>query len=100
MIRDLLCYLAPILAVAAWTPAAPSAEARDPLVFVSAFAAGEKGGIHAYRLDLKSGALKEVHRTAGVENPFFLALSPDHKYLYSIHGKTFGGKEHEEVAAY
>ena len=31
---------------------------------------------------------------------FFLALSPDHKYLYSIHGKTFGGKEHEQVAAY
>src|SRR5262249_55494997 len=51
-------------------------------------------------LDLKTGALKEVHRTAGVENPFFLALSPDRKFLYSIHGKTFGGKENEQVAAY
>ncbi len=79
--------------------AAP-APAADPLVFVSAFAPGDKGGIHAFRLDLKTGALKEVHRTTGVENPFFLALSPDHKSLYSIHAKAFGGKEPEQVAAY
>jgi 6-phosphogluconolactonase len=100
MIRELLHYWPLVLVAATFTAAAPSADARDPLVFVSAFAAGEKGGIHAYQLDLKTGALKEVHRTAGVENPFFLALSPDHKYLYSIHGKTFGGKEHEQVAAF
>src|SRR5271165_5209979 len=100
MIRDLLRYLSLVLVAATLTPTAQSADGRDPLVFVSAFAAGEKGGIHAYQLDLKTGTLKEVHRTAGVENPFFLALSPDHKYLYSIHGKTFGGKEHEQVAAY
>ena len=34
------------------------------------------------------------------ENPFFLALSPDRKFLYSIHAKQFGGKENEQVAAY
>ncbi len=99
MTRDLLCSLSLVLVVAL-APAAHGADARDPLVFVSAFAGGDRGGIHAYRLDLKTGALKEVHRTGGVEHPFFLALSPDHKYLYSIHGKTFGGKEHEQVAAY
>jgi 6-phosphogluconolactonase len=100
MIRDLLRYLSLTLATAALTPPAQSADARDPLVFVSAFAPGDKGAIHAYRLDLKTGTLKEVRRTAGVENPFFLALSPDRKYLYSIHGRTFGGAEHEQVAAY
>lgn len=35
-----------------------------------------------------------------MENPFFLALSPDKKALYSIHAKQFGGKENEQVAAY
>ncbi len=100
MIRDLLPCLSLVLVAAALVPAARADDARGPLVFVSAFAAGEKGGIHAYQLDLKTAALKEAHRTAGVENPFFLALSPDGKYLYSIHGKTFGGKEHEQVAAY
>lgn len=77
-----------------------TANADEPLVFISAFAAGDKAGIHAFRLDAKSSELKHVHRTTGVENPFFLALSPDRKYLYSIHAKTFGGKENEQIAAY
>jgi 6-phosphogluconolactonase len=100
MDRNLVWYLFAILVAAMLTSTARSADARDPLVFISAFAAWDKGGIHAYQFDLKTGALKEVHRTTGVEHPFFLALSPDRKFLYSIHGKTFGGKEHEEVAAY
>jgi 6-phosphogluconolactonase len=100
MIRELLRCLSLLLVAVVWAPPALSADARDPLVFVSAFAAGDKGGIHAYQLDLKTCALKEVQRTTGVEHPFFLALSPDGRYLYSIHGKTFGGKEHEEVAGY
>jgi 6-phosphogluconolactonase len=100
MIRNLLSFLSLALVTASLAPAARAGDAEGPLVFVSAFAAGDRGGIHAYRLDLKTGALKEIHRTAGVEHPFYLALSPDRKYLYSIHGKTFGGKEHEQVAAY
>jgi 6-phosphogluconolactonase len=76
------------------------APAKDPLVFVTAFAPGEKGGIHAYELDTTAGTLKPVRRTAGVENPFFLALSPGGKFLYSIHAKQFGAKENEQVAAY
>lgn len=76
------------------------ANAEGPLVFISAFAAGEEGAIHAYRLDLESGELTLAHKTTDVEHPFFLALSSDKNYLYSIHAKTFGGKEHEQVAAY
>jgi len=77
-----------------------AAPPRDPVVFISAFAKGDQGAIQAYSLDLKSAALKPLHRTAGVENPFFLTLSPDRKFLYAIHAKQFGGKENEEVAAY
>ncbi|MGE0412336.1 MAG: lactonase family protein [Verrucomicrobiales bacterium] len=74
--------------------------AADPLVFVSSFAPGEKGGIQAYHLDLPSGKLTPAEHTGEVENPFFLALSPDHRFLYAIQAKAFGGKENEEVAAY
>lgn len=80
--------------------AAQRASADDPLVFISAFAAGDKGGIHAYRLKADSGALELVQRTADVENPFFIAVSPDRRFLYSIYAKSFGGKEPEQVAAY
>jgi 6-phosphogluconolactonase len=74
--------------------------AAEPLVFVSEFAPAEKGGIIAYQFDSKEGKLKLLHRTTGIENPFFLALSPDKKFLYSIHAKQFGGKENEQVAAF
>jgi 6-phosphogluconolactonase len=74
--------------------------ADDPLVFVSSFASGEQGAIHAFALDSKAGVLKPLNRTSGVENPFFLSVSPDQKFLYSIFAPTFGGPESEQVAAF
>ncbi|MEO2046274.1 MAG: lactonase family protein [Pirellulales bacterium] len=76
------------------------ASADETLVFISAFAAGDQGAIHAYQLDFSSGQLKQIHKTTDTEHPFFLALSPDNKFLYSIHAKSFGGEENEHVAAY
>lgn len=77
-----------------------SVMADQSVMFVSSFAAGEEGAIHAYELDSATGQLKLLRSTGDVEHPFFLALSPDRRFLYSIHGKTFGGKEHEQVAAF
>lgn len=77
-----------------------AAQAADLLVFISAFAGGTNGGIHAFTLNPDTGHLTPVERTGGVENPFFLAVSRDHKHLYSIHAKSFGSKAPEEVAAY
>lgn len=94
--RVLAFVLAAVSMMAGPTPS----PAKDPLVFVTAFAPGDKGGIHAHEFDTTMGNLKPVHHTAGVANPFFLALSPDKKFLYSIHAKQFGGKENERVAAY
>jgi hypothetical protein len=50
-----------LTAMASWT------RAGEPLVFISAFAAGDDGAIHACRLHLKTGTLEPVHRTTGVE---------------------------------
>lgn len=96
---DLLRYVLPVL-VGAVCLSAAGANAEEALVFISAFASGKDGAIHAFQLDCSSGRLKSVHRTEDVEHPFFLAVSPDQKFLYSIHARTFGGKEHEQVAAY
>jgi 6-phosphogluconolactonase len=96
MMRNLAFILAGLLL----TIGAEQAQAEERLVFITAFAPGEKGSLSAYQLGLETGKLKLVHRTTKVENPFYLALSPDQKFLYSIHAKQFGGKEAEEVAAY
>ncbi len=79
---------------------APSAADDDLLVFVTAFGKGDAGAIHAFRVDVKQGTMKPVHRTTNVENPFFLALSPDRKFLYSIHADDFGDKVNDEIAAF
>ena len=79
---------------------ADHSSADQPLVLVSSFVPGDQGGIQTFHLDTTSGILTPVHRTSGVENPFFIAVSPDQKFLYSIHAPTFGGKEPEQVAAY
>jgi 6-phosphogluconolactonase len=75
-------------------------QAADPLVFVSSFASGEKGAIHALRLSLATGQLTPVTKTGQVENPFFIAISPNQEYLYSIHATQFGSQAEEQVAAY
>lgn len=75
------------------------ARAAEPLILISSFAPGEKGAIGAYSFDPKTGALKLQERNAGVEHPFFMAVSPDQKFLYAIHAKEFG-QEPEQVAAY
>lgn len=92
----------PTLALAALAASASPtpAPAKDPIVFVTAFAAGEQGGIHAYEFDNHAGQLKPLRRTGGVENPFFMALAPNRKVLYSIHAKQFSGAENEHIAAF
>jgi len=76
-----------------------SAKAGDPLVFVSAFTSGDDGAIHAFDMNDDTGALKRVAKNTDVENPFFMALSPDNRYLYSIHAESFGGKDNQ-IASY
>ena len=74
--------------------------AEEPIVFISAFAEGEKGAIHAFTFDGKSGAIHPLHRTTDIQNPFFLAISPDHHFLYAINAEKFGDPGDEFVVAY
>ncbi len=73
-----------------------------PLALISAFAPGEKGGIHAFRFDTDHGTLTPLHRTTGptVQNPFYLALSPNHRFLYAVNAQVFSGPDDAQVAAF
>ncbi|MCA9067638.1 MAG: lactonase family protein [Planctomycetaceae bacterium] len=82
-----------------WVASHP-ARAAEPVVFISAFSSGEKGAIHAFRFETQTGELTPLRRTTDLQNPFFLAVSPNGKFLYAIDAKQFGGKEKENVAAY
>lgn len=88
------------LLAAAMSLLTPTLPADEVTVYVSSFTAGEKGGIEALRLSLDDGKLIRLARTGGVENPFFIAISPDQRFLYSVHAVAFGGEDDEEIAAY
>lgn len=76
------------------------AQGAAPLVFISAFAGGDDAAIHAFQFDGETGRLKPLHRTTGLQHPFFIALSPDNRFLYAIDAEKFGGDTDEKVAAY
>jgi 6-phosphogluconolactonase (cycloisomerase 2 family) len=43
-------------------------------------------GIHVYRVDPDSGAWTHVQHLGDLVNPSYLALSPDKRFLYAVHG--------------
>jgi len=53
---------------------------QQELVFVGS---GRKN-IEAFRLDLAAGVLTRVGQAAEIENPSFLSIAPNHKFLYAI----------------
>ena len=57
---------------------------RSHLVFLGTYTRdGTSRGIYATRLDADSGALSEPELAAELENPTWLALSPDRRFLYA-----------------
>ena len=70
------------------------------LIFVSMFAPPKSGGIRAFQLDPRTGVVTPAAETAAVPHPFFLAVAPDGKTLYSIWAESFGGPATGEVAAW
>jgi len=67
-----------------------SATERELTVYVGCYTtADRKGrgeGISAFRMDGESGAWREVGVVAKVANPSFLAVHPNKRFLYSVHG--------------
>jgi 6-phosphogluconolactonase len=79
--------IAPVVARSWWAEAA--SESR--LLFVGTQTAkGSSKGIYAYSWDAASGELKQLGLAAATDNPTFLALSPNRKYLYAANEEQNG----------
>lgn len=64
--------------------AAGSLCAADYDVYVGTYTKGDSRGIYRLRLDDKTGKLTAKALSATTENPSYLALHPNGKYLYSV----------------
>lgn len=53
-------------------------------VYVGTYTRGDSEGIYVYRMDLATGRMKRVGLAGGIENPSFLALHPNGRFLYAV----------------
>jgi 6-phosphogluconolactonase len=57
---------------------------KDRLVYVGTYThKGTSEGTYIYRLDMTTGVLTSAGVGGGASNPSFLALDPQHQYLYA-----------------
>src|SRR5712692_4724199 len=68
----------------------PSSTVTSIFAYVGSFTTPERkargDGIHVYRVDASTGLWTHVQHIGDLTNPSFLALSPDQRFLYSVHG--------------
>jgi len=73
--------------------AGTAARAADYLVFAGTYTRGPSKGIYSLRFQTESGKLAPLGVAAETPNPSFLALHPNHRFLYAVnegnaHGST------------
>jgi 6-phosphogluconolactonase len=101
------CLLAGTLALLASSPARAEApdDAAAPeshLIFFGTYTLGDSRGIYSARLDGATGALSTPVLAAATPNPSFLALHPNHRFLYAHCdlGTTADGKVGGAIRAF
>ena len=75
--------------------------AAETLIYLGTYTGGESKGIYRSALDEGSGELSDPVLAAELENPSFLVVSPDQKYLFAVseNGK-FKGDEGGGVSSF
>jgi 6-phosphogluconolactonase len=70
-------------------------------VFIGTYTDGPSKGIYRCELDLASGKLSELALAAEVTSPSFLAIHPNHHFLYAVNEvEELGGKKSGAVTAF
>ena len=71
------------------------------LVYIGTYTRGESRGIYSYRMDVESGNLTRLGVTDAGPNPSFLAIHPNHRFLYAVNEiMEFEGEETGAVTAF
>ncbi len=74
---------------------------EEILVYIGTYTSGKSEGIYVYRMDKSSGTLEFSSKATGVDNPSFLAIHPQQRYLYAVNEiGEFAGKPSGAVSAF
>ncbi|MFO1501655.1 MAG: lactonase family protein [Verrucomicrobiota bacterium] len=84
------------------TPAAEtSGTSSDLLVYIGTYTGAKSKGIYVSRLDLATGQLSAPALAAESSSPSFLAIHPNHQFLYAVNEVgNFDGKKSGAVASF
>jgi 6-phosphogluconolactonase len=73
----------------------------DSIAFVGTYTRQDSKGIYAYRFRSATGQLTPIGLVAETENPSFLALHPNHRFLYAVNEiSNFEGQSAGSVSAF
>ncbi len=92
-----------ILTLALVTPkrAAAKDAGGELFVYIGTYTKGESKGIYVYRFEPKTGKLTKIGLAAETVNPSFVAIHPNHRFLYSVSEiDDFQGKKSGAVSAF
>ncbi len=79
----------------------PASSERQMLVYVGTYTGPKSKGIYLLRLDLDTGAVTSLGLAAQATNPSFLAIHPNHRFLYAVGEiSDFSGKKSGAVSAF
>jgi 6-phosphogluconolactonase len=83
--RALLLSLIAVLPLSVGSRGAERAAARgNYLVYIGTYTDKDSKGIYAYRYDARSSQLTSLGLAAETENPSFLAVHPNRRFLYAV----------------
>lgn len=95
-----LTIFLPLLAVCSAIPHAQAA-GSGKLMYVGTYTRGDSKGIYVFRFDPSSGKLTPEGLAVETPNPSFVAVHPNHRFLYSVSETAdYGGKRSGAVSAF
>jgi len=88
------------IAAATVALAAGQDTSRDYLVYVGTYTGPKSHGIYALKFHPGKGSVDELGLAGEIQNPSFLALHPNHKYLYAVSELGNNGKDVASVSSF
>lgn len=71
------------------------------MMYVGTYTKGKSEGIYLYKLNPDTGELTHISTTKGVNNPSYLTLDPQRRYLYAVNEVTqFEGQKSGAISAF
>ncbi|MGD8427159.1 MAG: lactonase family protein [Balneolaceae bacterium] len=73
---------------------------NDYYLFVGTYTKKSSEGIYVFKFDADDGSLTKLRTAKGVVDPSYLAVSPDHRYLYAVNEYRYAGHSGGKLSAF